>query len=169
MFWEAPVSESIGNCIGRSNQTLVLLQLPCGSYEQMEYWPTNFNDFYSALVLLWDIMIVNNWNVFLDVFTRRSGTEFAKVYFIVWWLLSNILLLNLMTSLTIETLMLRISLDKESKLMSANPSQATAAMDSNLDFLEPHHGNEGLFGNVEMFTILKFFNTTIHCSFGLNF
>uniref|UniRef100_A0A8B9N040 Ion transport domain-containing protein n=1 Tax=Accipiter nisus TaxID=211598 RepID=A0A8B9N040_9AVES len=40
--------------------------LQCGTYEQLEYWPNNFDDFAAAVVTLWDVMVVNNWQVFLE-------------------------------------------------------------------------------------------------------
>lgn len=71
---------------------------PCGSYEQLEYWANNFDDFavspspcspgpgplppapldharcpQAALVTLWNVMVVNNWQVFLDAYQRHSG------------------------------------------------------------------------------------------------
>uniref|UniRef100_A0A8D2MFI6 Two pore segment channel 2 n=1 Tax=Zonotrichia albicollis TaxID=44394 RepID=A0A8D2MFI6_ZONAL len=46
--------------------------LQCGTYEQLEYWPNNFDDFAAAVVTLWDVMVVNNWQVFLDAFSRYS-------------------------------------------------------------------------------------------------
>ncbi|KAG9471782.1 hypothetical protein GDO78_022855 [Eleutherodactylus coqui] len=47
--------------------------LSCGSFEQLEYWPNNFDDFAAALVTLWDVMVVNNWQVFLDAYSRYSS------------------------------------------------------------------------------------------------
>ncbi|KAK2099977.1 Two pore calcium channel protein 2 [Saguinus oedipus] len=76
---------------------------PCGSFEQLEYWANNFDDFavsavpcpplflcsspphppgppgplvsapQAALVTLWNLMVVNNWQVLLDAFRRYSG------------------------------------------------------------------------------------------------
>uniref|UniRef100_A0A2I3G922 Two pore channel protein 2 n=1 Tax=Nomascus leucogenys TaxID=61853 RepID=A0A2I3G922_NOMLE len=39
---------------------------PCGSFEQLEYWANNFDDFAAAVVTLWNLMVVNNWQVLLD-------------------------------------------------------------------------------------------------------
>ena len=45
----------------------------CGSYQQLGYWPNNFNDFASTIVVLWDLMGVNNWHVFLQAFKEVLG------------------------------------------------------------------------------------------------
>ncbi|XP_062405531.1 two pore channel protein 2-like isoform X2 [Sardina pilchardus] len=73
----------------------------CGTYEQLEYWPNNFDDFASSLVLLYNIMVVNNWHVFTDAFTRYT-TEWSKVYFVSWWLISSVMWVNLFIALILE-------------------------------------------------------------------
>uniref|UniRef100_A0A3Q4GFR3 Two pore segment channel 2 n=1 Tax=Neolamprologus brichardi TaxID=32507 RepID=A0A3Q4GFR3_NEOBR len=59
----------------------------CGTYEQLEYWPNNFDDFGAAVILLYDVMIVNNWQAFIDAYSRYT-TEWSKIYFVCWWLIS---------------------------------------------------------------------------------
>ncbi|XP_036442423.1 two pore calcium channel protein 2 [Colossoma macropomum] len=81
---------------GTSNFTM-----ECGSYEQLEYWPNNFDDFASSLVLLYDVMVVNNWQVFMDAYTRYT-TEWSKVYFVSWWLTSSVMWVNLFVALILE-------------------------------------------------------------------
>uniref|UniRef100_A0A6Q2ZK44 Ion transport domain-containing protein n=1 Tax=Esox lucius TaxID=8010 RepID=A0A6Q2ZK44_ESOLU len=75
--------------------------LQCGSYEQLGYWSNNFDDFASALVLLYNIMMMNNWNVFLDAYSRYT-TEWSKIYFIAWWLTSSVMWVNLFVALILE-------------------------------------------------------------------
>ncbi|GFS23795.1 two pore calcium channel protein 2, partial [Elysia marginata] len=78
----------------------------CGSYEQLEYWANNFDDFYAAIVVLWDVMVVNNWMVFLYVFERKT-TSWSYLYFIAWWLLAVIIVLNLFTALIMENFIMK--------------------------------------------------------------
>ncbi|KAI1895957.1 hypothetical protein AGOR_G00112120 [Albula goreensis] len=73
----------------------------CGTYEQLGYWPNNFDDFASSLVLLYNIMVVNNWQVFMDAYSRYS-TEWSKVYFVSWWLTSSVMWVNLFVALILE-------------------------------------------------------------------
>uniref|UniRef100_A0A8C3XWL9 Two pore channel protein 2 n=1 Tax=Chelydra serpentina TaxID=8475 RepID=A0A8C3XWL9_CHESE len=75
--------------------------LKCGTYEQLEYWPNNFDDFAAAVVTLWDVMVVNNWQVFLDAFSRYSS-PWSKVYFVAWWLISSVIWVNLFVALLLE-------------------------------------------------------------------
>ncbi|XP_025945089.1 two pore calcium channel protein 2 isoform X6 [Apteryx rowi] len=75
--------------------------LQCGTYEQLEYWPNNFDDFAAAVVTLWDVMVVNNWQVFLEAFSRYSS-PWAKTYFVAWWLISSVIWVNLFVALLLE-------------------------------------------------------------------
>ena len=77
------------------------------SYEKLDYFAYNFHDFAATLVLLWNIMVVNNWYIFLDAFTRATGSKFSQLFFIVWWLVSVIVTLNLFISLVIEVFVTR--------------------------------------------------------------
>ncbi|KAG8548503.1 hypothetical protein GDO81_025188, partial [Engystomops pustulosus] len=74
---------------------------PCGSFEQLEYWPNNFDDFAAALVTLWDVMVVNNWQVFLEAYARYSS-PWSKLYFVAWWLVSSVVWVNLFVALILE-------------------------------------------------------------------
>ncbi|KAJ8416208.1 hypothetical protein AAFF_G00382300 [Aldrovandia affinis] len=73
----------------------------CGSYEQLGYWPNNFDDFASSLVLLYNIMVVNNWQVFMDAYSRYTS-EWSKVYFVSWWITSSVMWVNLFVALILE-------------------------------------------------------------------
>lgn len=73
----------------------------CGTYEQLEYWPNNFDDFAAAIILLYDVMIVNNWQAFIDAYSRYT-TEWSKIYFVSWWLTSSVMWVNLFVALILE-------------------------------------------------------------------
>ncbi|XP_067902634.1 two pore channel protein 2 isoform X2 [Heterodontus francisci] len=77
------------------------ITVQCGTYEQLGYWPNNFNDFAAALITLWDLMVVNNWQVFLDVYSRYASPWF-KLYFVAWWLVSSVIWVNLFVALILE-------------------------------------------------------------------
>lgn len=74
---------------------------PCGSFEQLEYWANNFDDFAAALITLWNVMVVNNWQVFLDAYRRYAG-PWSKIYFVLWWLVSSVIWVNLFLALLLE-------------------------------------------------------------------
>lgn len=73
----------------------------CGTYEQLGYWPNNFDDFAASIILLYDVMIVNNWQAFMEAYSRYT-TEWAKVYFVCWWLTSSVMWVNVFVALILE-------------------------------------------------------------------
>ena len=79
----------------------------CGTYEQLNYWSNNFDDFASSLVVLWNVMVVNNWHVFLAAFANFSGSKWSQLYFIVWWLIAVVVALNLFTAIILENFTMR--------------------------------------------------------------
>ncbi|XP_064169569.1 two pore channel protein 2-like isoform X2 [Anguilla rostrata] len=91
-----PTMRNSSTINGTSNSTAA-----CGSYEQLGYWPNNFDDFASSLVLLYNIMVVNNWQVFMDAYSRYTS-EWSKVYFVSWWLTSSVMWVNLFVALILE-------------------------------------------------------------------
>ncbi|GAB1607575.1 two pore calcium channel protein 2-like [Argonauta hians] len=78
----------------------------CGSYQQLEYWANNFDDFASSLIVLWDIMVVNNWQVFLRAYAAETS-RYSHLYFIFWWLFSVVIVLNLLTALILENFIMK--------------------------------------------------------------
>ncbi|TWW67002.1 Two pore calcium channel protein 2 [Takifugu flavidus] len=78
----------------------------CGTYEQLGYWPNNFDDFAASIILLYDVMIVNNWQAFLDAYSRYT-TGWSKIYFVCWWLTSSVMWVNLFVALILENFIYR--------------------------------------------------------------
>ncbi|KAL8593756.1 hypothetical protein ACOMHN_032362 [Nucella lapillus] len=78
----------------------------CGTYQQLEYWANNFDDFAAAILVLWDVMVVNNWMVFLEAY-RAATSAWAYMYFVAWWLISVIIVLNLFTALIMENFIMK--------------------------------------------------------------
>lgn len=79
---------------------------PCGSFEQLGYWPNNFDDFAAAVITLWNVMVLNNWQVLLDAYWRYSG-PWSTVYFVLWWLVCCVIWVNLFLALLLENFLHR--------------------------------------------------------------
>lgn len=78
----------------------------CGTYRQLQYWANNFDDFAASVVVLWDVMVVNNWMVFLAAY-RLATSAWSYVYFVAWWLISVIIVMNLFTALIMENFIMK--------------------------------------------------------------
>ena len=100
----------------------------CGSYEQLEYYSYNFHDFAASLVILWNVMVVNNWSVFLDAFSR-SATKWSQLYFVAWWLVAVIIIVNLFISLVIEVFLTRWEAYHIDKRQNMNDNRSSIASD----------------------------------------
>ncbi|KAK2493622.1 hypothetical protein MC885_008397 [Smutsia gigantea] len=134
---------------------------PCGSFEQLEYWANNFDDFavspaspaawdrlslpsvphgplsaapQAALITLWNVMVVNNWQVFLDAYRRYAG-PWSKIYFVLWWLVSSVIWVSLFLALILENFLHKW--DRRSPLQSlTRDPEATAQITVELLFRE---------------------------------
>ncbi|CAF0938786.1 unnamed protein product, partial [Didymodactylos carnosus] len=81
---------------------------PCGSFEQSNYWANNFDDFYSSVVVLYDIMLINNWGTFLTGI-RSFTTRWSQLYFVSWWFISNVYILALVLGFIVELFSLNVA------------------------------------------------------------
>uniref|UniRef100_A0A8C8FJS0 Two pore channel protein 2 n=1 Tax=Oncorhynchus tshawytscha TaxID=74940 RepID=A0A8C8FJS0_ONCTS len=66
--------------------------MECGSYEQLGYWPNNFDDFAVGALLLSLALPARFF----------SPPRWSKVYFVSWWLTSSVMWVNLFVALILE-------------------------------------------------------------------
>ena len=66
------------------------------------YYLINFNDFGCSLVTLFHIMIVNNWFVTCNMFRDIAGNNYPIYYFVSFWVIVVLILLNCVLSILIE-------------------------------------------------------------------
>jgi len=62
----------------------------------------NFNDFASSLVTLFHIMVVNNWFQTTNMCTAVAGNNWPRVYFASFWVVTVLIMLNLVISFVLE-------------------------------------------------------------------
>uniref|UniRef100_A0A7N8X958 Two pore segment channel 2 n=1 Tax=Mastacembelus armatus TaxID=205130 RepID=A0A7N8X958_9TELE len=67
--------------------------MECGTYEQLGYWPNNFDDFAVILCFL--------FNSISSAYSRYT-TSWAKIYFVCWWFTSSVMWVNLFVALILE-------------------------------------------------------------------
>lgn len=70
-------------------------------YGRGGYWPLNFNDPASGMLTLISVFVVNNMDKYVEAFMDVSCAP-SCAYFVVWYLLGNCALLNLVTSVAID-------------------------------------------------------------------
>jgi len=70
-------------------------------YAKSDYFDYNFNDFGMAFVVLFELLIGNNWNTTQDGFIRLTN-EGARVFFISFYFLAVLITLNLVVALILD-------------------------------------------------------------------
>ncbi|CAG2201593.1 TPCN2 [Mytilus edulis] len=105
----------------------------CGSYQQLEYWANNFDDFAAAIVVLWDIMVVNNWSVFLSAY-KSATSGWSYLFFIIWWLFSVVIVLQLFTAIIIENFIMKW--DKSQ--LNTDRGRRTSSFEDSHHFMSVH-------------------------------
>lgn len=73
---------------------------------KMRYCELNFNTLPSSFMVLFDMMVVNQWHVIADNFETVSGSRFSRVYFVSFHLICVIVLLNIFTAFVLEAFIL---------------------------------------------------------------
>eukprot|EP00913_Durusdinium_trenchii_P024036 g22574.t1 len=77
-------------------------QLKGSGYAEDQYWPLNFDDFPSGLVTLFSVMVVNNWFVLAGGFMQVT-TPYASIFFVSFFVIVNLVVLNILIALIIDT------------------------------------------------------------------
>jgi len=65
------------------------------------YFYCNFNDFGSAFITLFELLVQNNWMVIMATTAAFNG-EASRIYFITWWVLGVLVLTNLLVAFIIS-------------------------------------------------------------------
>jgi two pore calcium channel protein len=114
-------------------------------YANSDYWSFNFNDFSTGMVTLFNLMMLNNWWVFSAAFVRAAGTRWAVLFPISFFVIVNLIVLNILIALIIEcassiketeeeargdlsyyAVLRRVLLQDESALEQRSPSSAAS-------------------------------------------
>lgn len=72
------------------------------AFEAADYWALNFNDFLSGMVVLFILMVVNNWMIIADAFWRVTGTAASQIYFVSFFIVVNLIVLNILMALILD-------------------------------------------------------------------
>jgi hypothetical protein len=66
------------------------------------YLEMNFNDLFNSFVTLFTLMVVNNWFVIVQMFENVTGTVWTRLYFVIFYFLSVIVMLNIVVAFAID-------------------------------------------------------------------
>ena len=68
------------------------------------YYKMNFNDFFSAIIVLFQQMVVNNWYAVVNMTADYMGNnkQLIRLFFICFWVLVVLILLNIIVAVVLE-------------------------------------------------------------------
>ena len=72
------------------------------TFAESKYFANNFNDFGSAMVTLFELLLVNNWFVIMDAGVAVSGSEWARLFFILYYVVAVVVVFNLVVAHVLE-------------------------------------------------------------------
>ncbi|KAJ8749227.1 hypothetical protein K2173_018703 [Erythroxylum novogranatense] len=76
-----------------------------------DYWLFNFNDYPNGMVTLFNLLVMNNWQEWMQSYKQLTGTAWTLAYFISFYLLTVLLLLNLVIAFVLEAFFAEMELE----------------------------------------------------------
>lgn len=73
--------------------------------EQNKYWNNNFNNLWTALITLFEQMVVNNWPIVMMAYAYATS-RWAMIYFYIWYFVMVIVVLNIVTAFLLDDFMI---------------------------------------------------------------
>ncbi|PKA53331.1 Two pore calcium channel protein 1B [Apostasia shenzhenica] len=77
-----------------------------------DYLLFNFNDYPNGMVTLFNLLVMNNWQLWMQSYRDLTGTSWTLVYFISFYLITVLLLLNLVIAFVLEAFFAEMELEK---------------------------------------------------------
>jgi len=87
-------------------------------YALYGYYPFNFNDMFSAVVLVFVLLQVNEWVLFVNAFTVTTGSKWARFYFAINYLLGVLVVVNMFLAFIINSLISLSRTEKQRKVVN---------------------------------------------------
>ncbi|XP_022764063.1 two pore calcium channel protein 1 isoform X2 [Durio zibethinus] len=77
-----------------------------------DYLLFNFNDYPNGMVTLFNLLVMGNWQVWMQSYKELTGTSWTLVYFISFYLVTVLLLLNLVVAFVLEAFFAEMDLEE---------------------------------------------------------
>ncbi|KAI3765444.1 hypothetical protein L2E82_15477 [Cichorium intybus] len=85
--------------------------LPSTDLADSDYLLFNFNDYPNGMVTLFNLLVMGNWQVWMQDYATLTGTSWAYLYFISFYLITVLLLLNLIVAFVLEAFFAEMELE----------------------------------------------------------
>ncbi|XP_051135328.1 two pore calcium channel protein 1A [Andrographis paniculata] len=80
-----------------------------------DYLLFNFNDYPNGMVTLFNLLVMGNWQAWMQSYKELTGTAWVYVYFISFYLITVLLLLNLVVAFVLEAFFAEMELEASDK------------------------------------------------------
>jgi len=82
-------------------------------WAQNNYWENNFDDLYHAYIVLFEIMIINNWNLNVEGWTVALDSHWPRVFFVCHFFLAIVIILNCVIALVLDAFISKYSSNED--------------------------------------------------------
>jgi len=97
-----------------NNSTLIANPLLKTEYHMNNYYDiVNYNSFFNMLLTQFHLTIVSNWQVTMKAYMVALDTRWISLYFIVFWLVTVIILMNLVVASVLDIFAIQFQLNRE--------------------------------------------------------
>ncbi|KAJ6360875.1 hypothetical protein OIU77_004825 [Salix suchowensis] len=104
--------------------------------DKISYLLFNFNDYPNGMVTLFNLLVMENWQVWMQSYKDLTGTYWSTAYFISFYLITVLLLLNLVMAFVLEAFFAEMEEGSNSK--SRRRSVGTKTRNQRVDTLMHH-------------------------------
>ncbi|XP_077229756.1 two-pore channel 1 isoform X2 [Tasmannia lanceolata] len=77
-----------------------------------DYLLFNFNDYPNGMVTLFNLLVMGNWQEWMQSYRDLTGTSWSLMYFVSFYLITVLLLLNLVVAFILEAFFAEMELEK---------------------------------------------------------
>lgn len=112
-----------------------------------DYLLFNFNDYPNGMVTLFNILVMGNWQVWMQSYKELMGTAWTYAYFVSFYLISVLWLLNLIVAFVLEAFQAEMDLEASAGCVDGDDKEAkrerrrnvgTKTRSQRVDFLLHH-------------------------------
>ena len=116
-------------------------------YAAAGYFANNFNDLLGSFVILFELMVTNDWQTLVEGFVDATGTRWVRAFFVVNYACLVVLLANLVVAVIIKTYIEEWEKFSRRRDRAAGAAAAAAATDDDepRDVSTDDEGNESSF------------------------
>lgn len=85
--------------------------LPSTDLADSDYLLFNFNDYPNGMVTLFNLLVMGNWQIWMQDYATLTGTAWSYAYFISFYLITVLLLLNLIVAFVLEAFFAELEIE----------------------------------------------------------